>query len=184
MMGASHAVSGAAAWVALTSTAPIALGTHPLPPQGVLLGALVTAGAALLPDADHHSATIARSGGFLTRGLAGAAGAASGGHRHGLHTAIAAVGAALLTGFADRLTATLPLLGQVPLGSALVLLALVAFASKALDLGRPGLVNLWVGALRSRRGGLTRTGQSSGSPPVVSRSPTRWTRKPTSTACG
>ncbi|MBF0722157.1 metal-dependent hydrolase [Sanguibacter inulinus] len=146
MMGASHAVSGAAAWVALTSTAPIALGTHPLEPQGVILGALVTAGAALLPDADHHSATIARSGGFLTRGLAGAAGAASGGHRHGLHTALAAVGAALLTGFADRLTATVPLLGTIPLGSALVLLALVAFANKALDLGRSGVVNLWAGA--------------------------------------
>ena len=146
MMGASHAVSGAAAWVALTSTAPIALGAHPLPPQGVIIGALVTAGAALLPDADHHSATIARSGGFLTRGLAGAAGAASGGHRHGLHTAIAAVGAALLTGLADRLTATVPLLGTIPLGSALVLLALVAFANKALDLGRSGVVNLWLGA--------------------------------------
>lgn len=146
MMGASHAVSGAAAWVALTSTAPIALGTHPLEPLGVVLGALVTAGAALLPDADHHSATIARSGGFLTRGLASAAGAASGGHRHGLHTALAAVGAAFLTGFADRLTATLPLLGTVPLGSALVLLALVAFANKALDLGRSGVINLWLGA--------------------------------------
>lgn len=146
MMGASHAVSGAAAWVALTSTAPIALGTHPLEPQGVILGALVTAGAALLPDVDHHSATIARSGGFLTRGLAGAAGAASGGHRHGLHTALAAVGAALLTGFADRLTATVPLLGTIPLGSALVLLALVAFANKALDLGRSGVINLWLGA--------------------------------------
>jgi len=146
MMGASHAVSGAAAWVALTSTAPIALGAHPLSPQGVIIGALVTAGAALLPDADHHSATIARSGGFLTRGLAGAAGAASGGHRHGLHTAIAAVGAALLTGLADRLTATVPVLGTIPLGSALVLLALVAFANKALDLGRSGVVNLWLGA--------------------------------------
>lgn len=30
-------------------------------PIGIVTGALVTAGAAMLPDADHHNATIAHS---------------------------------------------------------------------------------------------------------------------------
>ena len=31
MMGGHHAISGAAAWVAVTSTVPFTLGLHPLP---------------------------------------------------------------------------------------------------------------------------------------------------------
>ena len=62
MMGVTHATSGAAAWIAITSTLPlVSSGAYPLDPVGVLAGTAVCAGAALLPDADHHSATIAHS---------------------------------------------------------------------------------------------------------------------------
>lgn len=147
MMGKGHAVSGAAAWIAVTSTAPLALGIEPLPAQSVLIGALVTAGAALLPDADHHNGTIARSGGILTRGVAAAAGAASGGHRHGLHSLLAIAAFTAATLFAASFEATVPVLGLIPAGSALILLALVAFATKALKLQRGGMIKLWATAL-------------------------------------
>ncbi|MEK8229168.1 metal-dependent hydrolase [Oerskovia sp. M15] len=61
MMGGHHAACGAAAWVAVTSTAPYTLGIYPVSDVGVITGAIVCAGAALLPDADHHSGTIANS---------------------------------------------------------------------------------------------------------------------------
>jgi len=146
MMGGHHAVSGAAAWIAVTSTAPLTLGLHPLPASSVLLGAVVTAGAALLPDGDHRSATIARSGGLVTWGASAVASAASGGHRHGLHSALAVVGFTAGAVLAGRWEAMVPGVGLVPAGSALLLLALVAFAAKALDLARGGLVALWLGA--------------------------------------
>lgn len=137
MMGAHHSISGAAAWIAITSTAPYTLGVHPLPAASVALGALVTAGAALLPDADHHNGTIAHSAGPLTQGLAGAE-HLSGGHRHGLHSLLAVAGFTVTTVLAARWSATVPVLGQIPAGSALIFLALVAFATKALHLSRGG----------------------------------------------
>lgn len=81
MMGAHHAACGAAAGVALTNQihvdltmlaekAPflpssldlgmgMGMGMLQVSPFAVVTGALVTAGAAILPDADHHNATIA-----------------------------------------------------------------------------------------------------------------------------
>src|SRR5699024_11314857 len=57
MMGGHHAVSGAAAWLAVTGSATIgdrALGAGVLDLTGpeVLAGTVVAAGAALLPDID------------------------------------------------------------------------------------------------------------------------------------
>ncbi|QEO15653.1 metal-dependent hydrolase [Agromyces intestinalis] len=90
MMGITHATSGAAAWVAVTSAMPVAtLGIYPLDPTGVLAGAAVCAGAALLPDADHRSATIARAVPILGRLATDAIGELTGGHRHGAHSALA-----------------------------------------------------------------------------------------------
>jgi membrane-bound metal-dependent hydrolase YbcI (DUF457 family) len=104
----------------------------------VLVGAFVCAGAALLPDADHHSGTIAHSVPVIGRLAAEAVETASGGHRHGAHTLLAAglvtVGAVLL----GRVTATLPVLGLVPLGPAIATMALICFAVKA-----RGLVTRW-----------------------------------------
>ena len=145
-MGTHHSVSGAAAWVAITSTAPYTLGIDPLPISSVVIGAFVTAGASLLPDADHHNSTIAHSGGLLTRGVAAVAGAASGGHRHGMHSILAIAGFTAGTILAARWQATVPLLGEIPAGSALIFLALVAFATKAMKLGRGGALKLWVGS--------------------------------------
>lgn len=82
MMGSAHAISGAAVWVAVTATTVPAFGLYELDPAGVTLGAAVAAGAALLPDADHHNATIAHSIPVAGKIAAGAAGAISGGHRH------------------------------------------------------------------------------------------------------
>lgn len=144
MMGGHHAISGAAAWVAVTSTVPFTLGLHPLPVASVVFGALVTAGAALLPDVDHRSATIARSGGVFTWSLSAVAGAASGGHRHGLHSILAVGGFTAFAAALGRWEAVVPMLGLIPAGSALLLLALVAFSSKALDLTNGGMLALWL----------------------------------------
>ncbi|RYV51580.1 metal-dependent hydrolase [Pengzhenrongella frigida] len=146
MMGGHHAISGAAAWVAVTAAAPFTLGLNPLPASSVLLGAVVTAGAALLPDLDHRSATIARSGGMVTWGVSTAASVTSGGHRHGLHSLLAVVGFTFGTTLAGRWEAVVPVFGLIPAGSALLLLALVAFSTRALDITRGGDVVLWLSA--------------------------------------
>lgn len=113
MMGAHHAGTGAAAWVAATAAIPAvpALALVPIPPIAVAVGGLIAAGAALLPDADHPNATIAYSlpGG---KALTGAIGAASGGHRHGTHSALVAV-AVIAAAFASGWFANLPAYGLV-----------------------------------------------------------------------
>lgn len=93
MMGTHHAASGAAAWVALTS-APgwfPALGLHQLDPVGIAVGAIVCAGAALLPDADHHNATIAHAVPGVGAAATAVVSVASGGHRNGTHSGLSAV---------------------------------------------------------------------------------------------
>jgi len=146
MMGYSHGVSGAAAWVAVTSTAPYALGLSPLPADAVIAGAVLSAGAAILCDVDHHNGTIAHSGGLATKAIARTAEAASGGHRGGLHALIGIVGFYALAVVAGLWQADLgpwalgpftlgPYTG-VSVGSALLFLALTAFALKVLKLSR------------------------------------------------
>lgn len=103
MMGAHHAACGAAAWIALTSDAvidtvipginahihmPMGFGLLDVSPVAVVTGALLTAGAALLPDADHHNATIAHSMPPVSNVVVGGIAAVSGGHRHGTHSFI------------------------------------------------------------------------------------------------
>lgn len=136
-MGFTHATSGTAAWLAATAALP-ALGTGilPLTPAGVLAGAMVAAGAALLPDADHSSATIARSVPVVGRIVTDAIGDVSGGHRNGAHTLLATgivtAGAVALGGW----RAELPIVGEAPLGPAIATIALITFAVKARDLVR------------------------------------------------
>jgi membrane-bound metal-dependent hydrolase YbcI (DUF457 family) len=93
MMGIHHAITGAAAWVAVTSAAVElpTFGWHPLGPSSIALGAIVCAGAALLPDADHPNATIAHSLPVVGRLATSAIGRGSGGHRHGTHSVLSAV---------------------------------------------------------------------------------------------
>jgi membrane-bound metal-dependent hydrolase YbcI (DUF457 family) len=103
VMGRSHALSGAVAW--LGGCALLAgLGARPAVGT-VVVGAVVTAGAALLPDIDHPGSVVARSLGPVTRLVAQgtATGAAAlrtascrcctgrGGHRAVTHTVVFAV---------------------------------------------------------------------------------------------
>ncbi|GAA3193562.1 metal-dependent hydrolase [Actinocorallia longicatena] len=81
MMGRTHALSGLALFTA---------GTYPLhlPADQIAIGAVVCAGAAVLPDIDHHGSNIARTFGPITRGFAWTIGKMSGGHRNGTHSAL------------------------------------------------------------------------------------------------
>lgn len=103
MMGRTHAVSGA---VAMLAAAPAVAWAAPryAPHGGVQLAAasVVAAGAALLPDLDHPSATVARAFGPVTRLLARLVARASGGHRHGTHSVPAVLLAAAVFGQAGE----------------------------------------------------------------------------------
>lgn len=98
MMGAHHAASGAAAWVALTSGLSFfpALNLVSMSPLEVGIGAIVCAGAALVPDADHPSATIAQSAGVVSKAATSLLSAGSGGHRNGTHSGISLVAVLLV----------------------------------------------------------------------------------------
>lgn len=138
MMGINHAISGAAAWVALTVTAENfpSLGLIHLEPWQLATGAIVCAGAALLPDADHPHATIAHAlpGGSL---LAGATGALTGGHRHGMHSILAIIATWLLTGLIGGITWQPDWWHQaIPIGAAITIAALLTFAVKVLKIMR------------------------------------------------
>lgn len=68
-MGKSHAASGAAGWM-VTCAASTAVGHHPAL-STVALGAVVAAGFAVAPDADHPQATVARVFGPVSQWAAG-----------------------------------------------------------------------------------------------------------------
>jgi len=110
MLGRSHALSGAAAWLAVCA-ASTAVGHRP-GPLAIVVGAGVTAAGALLPDIDHPRSLVAGSLGpvsrLLAEGVDRAAEAiytataspvdlpARGGHRKVTHTALFAVLVGLL----------------------------------------------------------------------------------------
>ena len=141
MMGPSHAACGAAAWVALTAdyqlhlhgtVVPIGWGLVDVGDAGVLTGALVAAGAALLPDLDHPGGTVARSLPPVSRWLARGVCRLAGGHRRGTHSLL---GLAVFTGLAALAQkAGVPVEGlgwAWPLAAVMSVL-LIAFAVKAL----------------------------------------------------
>ena len=139
MMGVTHATSGAAVWIATTGLLPLlSTGIHPLPASTVLAGSIVAAGAALLPDIDHHSATIAHSVPVLGRLVAGAAGTLSGGHRHGFHAPVVLVGVWFLFSWLSTWNWELPGGRTVAAGVGLTALALCCFGMKA-----RGYVSTW-----------------------------------------
>lgn len=144
MMGSSHALSGAAAWTAATAVAPGAFGIVPLDPASVTAGAVVCAGAALLPDADHPSATIAHSIPVAGSAVAGAVGAATGGHRHGMHSLLAvAVVAACSWWLGTLWWQPTPELPRFSIGGTLAAVALTAFGTKVLRITRTWF-NAWL----------------------------------------
>ncbi|GAB3295531.1 metal-dependent hydrolase [Parasphingorhabdus pacifica] len=110
--GPTHAISGLAAWAAVTSLA----GSHTigqLSPKTWVVGATLASGAALLPDIDHPKSTVASTFGGISRGFSAAISGLSGfmyrltrtkrdsdregTHRGFTHTVVFAIIAGLLT---------------------------------------------------------------------------------------
>ncbi|MCY7287598.1 MAG: metal-dependent hydrolase, partial [Cryobacterium sp.] len=144
MMGAHHAMTGTAAWIAVTATAGHGLGLFPVTPVGTIAGALLCAGAALLADADHNSATISQSVPILGRLVTTGISRASGGHRHGLHSLLGLFSAWLLATVIglvlwEPVWATEP----VRVGPALMSAAAIAFAAKVLGLSNKSWGLAW-----------------------------------------
>jgi membrane-bound metal-dependent hydrolase YbcI (DUF457 family) len=101
-MGTTHAASGAAVWLAAAPALDAAVGLSGLQ---VATGAVLCAGAALLPDLDMPNSTIGRALGPVSFGLAWILARATGGHRGGTHSLLgvaaftaAAAGAAAVGG--------------------------------------------------------------------------------------
>lgn len=85
MMGRSHALAGALAWLG-GAPAGFAAAHVPLPIATLAAGAVVCVGAALLPDLDHPASGAARTLGPVSAALADAVSVAAGGHRHRTHS--------------------------------------------------------------------------------------------------
>lgn len=141
MMGTAHATSGMVAWLALTSPNPYGLGVLEMSAMEQLAGAVICAGAALLPDADHPNATIAHSVPGLGSAAAGAAGALSGGHRHGMHSLLAVVGCWFLFLWLGTINIETgwSLLPEFSVGGAIAGVALTTFAFKVLKIAKTWL---------------------------------------------
>lgn len=126
-MGRSHATSGITAWSAVACAAPL-VGVRPHW-GAVAAGLLATAGAALLPDADHSDAMIAHSFGPVSKTATRIVHRVSGGHRHATHSLLFAALVPLLAWLGDAL-------GGRPFEIA-TLFVLYTFAARALRLA-PG----------------------------------------------
>ena len=145
MMGAHHAMTGAAAWIAVTATASHGLGLFPVSTTGTIAGALLCAGAALLPDADHSSATIAHSVPLVGKVITSSISKASGGHRHGLHCLLAIIVAWLLSVGLGFITWQPEWWFQpIAFGPAVLTAASIAFAAKALKLSNHSWLLAWI----------------------------------------
>lgn len=147
MMGGHHAASGAAAWVAVTSTTPIAFGWYPVSEVGVMTGALVCAGAALLPDADHHRGTIAHSLPPVSEGVTRLVASVSGGHRGATHSVLGVAAFTAIAWVTSLLTIRTETFGDVLVGPGVMAVLLIAFALRALRLTRKGRWWSWTTSL-------------------------------------
>lgn len=153
MMGGHHAITGAAGGIAIAGTSALAFGLiDGITTAEVVAVAFMTAGAALLPDIDHHSGTIARSlpdVGPLpspSEVLCRVVGRISGGHRRGTHSVLGIAVFVLVTVALGRLV--VPTGGtDVALGAGLLGVLLASFALRAFRLTDRGRVWPWVFAL-------------------------------------
>ena len=144
MMGGHHAMTGAAAWIAVTATGH-GLGLYEVTPVGTIAGALLCAGAALLADADHCSATIAHSVPVVGKLVTESISKASGGHRHGLHCILAVLCAWLLATGLSFITWQPEWWGApISIGTALMSAATMTFAVKALKLSKKSWALAWL----------------------------------------
>ena len=141
---------GAAAWLAITT--PVTLGSVDLgfgilhmDRWETLAGAIVCAGAALLPDADHHSATIARSLPPVTSIFARIIGKVAGGHRNGTHSVLGIAFFIFLAWAANLWSMETDTLGTIYPGAAIFAILLISFAVKSVKFLPPLLC--WIIAL-------------------------------------
>ncbi len=95
MNGRNHALSGLLAWLAIAPPVTEAMG-EPLGLPVLAAGALVSAGAAVLPDVDHPGSSASRTFGPASQLTALGVGALADGHRQRTHSLafVAAVGCA------------------------------------------------------------------------------------------
>jgi membrane-bound metal-dependent hydrolase YbcI (DUF457 family) len=140
MMGHSHALSGAALWLAaapglvalpnLVSSPELATVTGSiLTPPELIAGAFVCAGAAMLPDLDHPSATIAQAFGPATYYLSKGVNIISGGHRHATHSLLFCIAMGVGAYFlGDRYS----------VGRDILVVLMIGLALRAVGFGVPG----------------------------------------------
>lgn len=180
MMGRGHAVSGVTVWLTGWSWTSLAGYAHPRA-DVLIVGSLVAAGAALAPDFDHPSSSLARAGGRLTYWIAKGFGfvgrnihAATktdadrpdkDGHRTITHTLVFAVLAGCLvsgvSGLSDNAGAALAawsgIPGLAPIGKLLTALLVFVFvrlgfaAARGAFPGRRRTVKLFKGGRRWRK---------------------------------
>lgn len=130
VMGPTHAMSGAAAYMSVASFAGTITATFATESPAVfVMGMLVTTGAALYPDWDSYTSTVTNSFGFIGRLLYRAANALSltvynvtrtrydqpkeNGHRTLFHTGVMAIVAGLLVSFLGSLGGTVDIRGHL-----------------------------------------------------------------------
>lgn len=115
MMGYSHSISAAAAWLALNESGIIRIDD----PATLAVTTLAAAGAGMLPDIDHHNGSIAHSIPPVSRWVVRLVAKISGGHRKGTHSLIGLAFFWVLALSANRLTyAGVPLLALALAGFA------------------------------------------------------------------
>lgn len=167
MMGPSHSMSGAAAWLGLTAVASNtpALSFIPTDPTSVIVGTMVAAGAALAPDIDSYGSTVVRSFGILGRLFYTIANSISlffantirtskdetkdNGHRTLFHTILFAGLAGFITYLAGQSSREVEIFGETySLGTVLTLIILGIF----LHLGLGGLFVKPISKARSNVG--------------------------------
>lgn len=147
MMGSSHAATGAAAWVALAGTVPGTLGlVGPFDNAGLAAGMVVAAGAALLPDIDHHNGTIAHSLPPISNLAAKLSENLSGGHRKGTHSLFGLGLAGAASVGAAQLQHVVESVGTLHVGAGVGAILLCAFALRALNLTE-GRVMTWIASV-------------------------------------
>jgi len=164
MMGPSHAMSGAAAWLAASTL--YAAETHtPLNGAVLVLGTTVAAGAALAPDLDNYSSTVVSAFGIVGKGVGRLVDALSvaiynltkssreevkdGGHRTFFHTAVAAVLAGVGVSLLTLSTAPAHIAGQsLTWGQVWSVLVMAVF----LNLGLSGLFAKVITKYRAKYG--------------------------------
>lgn len=172
VMGPTHAMSGAAAWLGAAAIYANSTGTH-LEPGVLILGTAVTAGAALAPDIDSYSSTVSRSFGFLSRGVYHTANAISitfynvtrskydqpkdNGHRTFFHTTVMALVAGGLTSLATAATGTVDIWGNKMSWGQLFSLVIMGIF---LHLAMGGLFNDAFKKMRARYGTILLLGVS------------------------